>query len=245
MDTELREIGLTKNEAKVYKTLLRGGSLLAGEITSRSGVHRRNVYDAIERLLEKGLVSFTLSNNKKLFEATSPHRLLAIIEERRRELKEKELAIKRILPELEKIRSSPHYEKQEVKYFKGIEGLKSIYEDILKTKKGYLGYGPSGHIEKRLRIYMKHFAEGRVKAKIHFKSVYNESSRGKPFTKNPMVDVRYLPDEVISHATIRIYGDKVAIMIVSGTPLAILIENKKIAESYRKYFEVIWQAAKR
>ena len=29
------------------------GNALAGEITSHSGIHRRNVYDSIERLIEK------------------------------------------------------------------------------------------------------------------------------------------------------------------------------------------------
>ena len=72
----LEEFGLTKNEVKIYLTLLKMGRALAGEITEKSGIHRRNVYDSIERLMKKGLVSFIIQNNRKYFRApfqlTSP-----------------------------------------------------------------------------------------------------------------------------------------------------------------------------
>ena len=59
----LAEFGLTRNEIRVYLTLLKMGSALAGEITEKTGIHRRNIYDSLERLQEKGLVSFVIINN--------------------------------------------------------------------------------------------------------------------------------------------------------------------------------------
>ena len=96
----LQSLGLTRNEINVYLTLLKMGSGLAGEITEKSGVHRRNVYDSIERLIKKGLVSFVIQNNRKYFHATDPNRFLGIIKEQKRELIRKERDIRKILPEL-------------------------------------------------------------------------------------------------------------------------------------------------
>ena len=89
MNTQfLEDIGLTKTESKIYLTILEQGSALAGTISQKSGIHRRSVYDAIERLIEKGLVSFITKNNRKWFESVDPNRLLQIADQRTKNLKE-------------------------------------------------------------------------------------------------------------------------------------------------------------
>src|SRR3989338_9820948 len=93
MERTLEELGLTKTESKVYLCLLRKGSIPIGSITKDTGIHRRTIYDIIERLIEKGLVNYILNNDIKYFEAIDPERLLDI-------LKEKEEKIKSILGEL-------------------------------------------------------------------------------------------------------------------------------------------------
>ena len=95
MNTEvLEQLGLTEAESKVYLALLELGSSQAGKITSKTGIHRRTVYDSIERLIEKGLVSFISQNNIKFFESVDPQQLLEI-------LKEKQDNLKQILPQLD------------------------------------------------------------------------------------------------------------------------------------------------
>ena len=58
MEHILKELGLTHLEIKLYKFLLLDGPNHAGLISRKTGVHRRNVYDALERLIQKGLVSY-------------------------------------------------------------------------------------------------------------------------------------------------------------------------------------------
>jgi hypothetical protein len=78
------------------------------------------------------------------------------------------------------------------------------------------------------------------------KLIYNESARSKRYTSSPSTECRFLPDEIISHAALRIYSNKVAIILFSEhEPLAIVIENRHIADGYRKYFHVMWNAAKK
>ena len=89
----LREIGLSKNETKIYLALLELGPALMGQICGKTKIHRRNVYDSIEMLKDKGFVSSTTINNRNVFEAVNPQRILEILEE-------KKTNIKSILPEL-------------------------------------------------------------------------------------------------------------------------------------------------
>ena len=56
MDTQiLQEIGLTKNETKVYLALIELGSTPAGRLIKKVGMHRGIVYDLIDLLTDKGL----------------------------------------------------------------------------------------------------------------------------------------------------------------------------------------------
>ena len=243
METVLSKIGLTKNEINVYTTLLKLGNALAGEITSYSGIHRRTVYDAIERLIEKGLVSFVVINNRKWFKAADPSRFLIVVDEQKSKLDNIKISIQQLIPQL---RALPIVkEKQDVLYFKGKEGLKTVYEDILATGKSYIGYGPGIHIDSLLKAYFKDYVKRRIKKGMKLKMIWDERSREKYFTKTPLVESRFLPNEVCSYAALRIYGNKVALMLFSEEqPLAVVIENKAIADGYRKYFEVMWKAAK-
>lgn len=242
-ESVLSSQGLTKNEAKVYLALLKEGNALAGIITQKTGIHRRNVYDSLERLMEKGLVSYVTIDNRKFFSPASPERFIELIGEERESLNRKEEQVKKILPALLQLRKEKS--EQDVRFFRGVGGLKTVYEDILRTKKDYLGYGSGSELEEVLKHYLRHFINRRVKAKIKLKMIYAESDRTRFFTRNPLLKVRFLPNEFSSHASLRVYGDKVAIVMMSmEDPLAILIKNKKIADGYRGYFEVLWNAAK-
>ena len=78
----LKDAGLTNNESLVYRALLELGPSLAGQISRKTGMHRRTVYDITEMLIKKGLIGYILKNNRKLFEASSPERFLDLLKEK-------------------------------------------------------------------------------------------------------------------------------------------------------------------
>src|SRR3972149_7627374 len=96
----LQELGLTKNEDTIYTKLLRLGPSTAGEITEGTGIHRRNVYDSLERLIQKGLVGFFSKKGRKYFQASDPRRFLDIIKEENEIQASKENLVNQILPQL-------------------------------------------------------------------------------------------------------------------------------------------------
>ena len=243
MNQELfHSLGMTLNETKVYLTLLDLGTAQAGQITEKSGVHRRNVYDSISRLIEKGLISFVIVNNKKIFSPVNPRRFIEIIDEKKFELENLKNEFNSIMAELQL--KAKMQQAHDVRFFKGVQGLKTVYDDIIRTGKDYIGYGPGAQVEKILKQYLRHFIDKRAKAKINIKLIYNEGSRNL-IKKTPLSDIKFIPDQFSSRAALRIYGDKVALLLLEEEePLAIVIKNKSIADGYRKYFEVMWEAAK-
>ena len=83
----LEEIGLTKGEIAVYMALLDVGSSTVGPIIDKANVSSSKVYDILERLMDKGLVSFVIKSGTKNFEAADPERLLDYMKEKKRSLK--------------------------------------------------------------------------------------------------------------------------------------------------------------
>ena len=72
MDTStLREAGLTEGEIKVYLALLELGSSTTGPIVDKSGISRSIIYQILEKLMEKGLVSFITKEKTSIRSGTT------------------------------------------------------------------------------------------------------------------------------------------------------------------------------
>ncbi|MBS3074386.1 hypothetical protein J4447_02935 [Candidatus Pacearchaeota archaeon] len=229
----LLDFGLTKNEAKVYLALIDLGPSLAGQISRKTGIHRRNIYDTIERLIQKGLVGYIQQNNRNLFQASNPGKFLDII-------KERESLILPIVSELMS-RYNKTLEKEETNFYRGKNGLRSVLEDQLNYKE-ILILGANPKAGEVMQFYFKWYNQTRMKKKIRLKIITHE----RWFEKLKLTEVRYFPQKYANPLAINIYGDKTAIILWSKqSPMAIVIKNKNISQGYRNYFELLWKASRK
>ena len=98
--TELfEELGMSPNEAKIYETLVTGVEMAVSEISVKAKVHRRNVYDALSRLLEKGLVFQIFQKGENMYRSVPPQKLMEVLEEKKR-------GLQNVLPTLSKLYES-------------------------------------------------------------------------------------------------------------------------------------------
>jgi sugar-specific transcriptional regulator TrmB len=228
---ELSAAGLTKNESKVYRSLLELGPSLAGQISRKTGLHRRTVYDTTEMLITKGLVGYILKNNRRLFQASDPKRILEII-------KEKEEIVLPIMADLEK-KFMNTKEHEETNFYKGKEGLKTVFEDQLNYKEIML-LGASPMAYEVLKYYFKWYDQTRKQKKIKTRII----AQDRKIKHIALSEIRYLPEKYSSPVSVNIYGDKVAIILWASLPFAVVIKNKEISQSYKNYFEILWKIAK-
>jgi len=232
----LEEVGLTPIETRVYLSLLENGACRAGEITRYTGIHRRSVYDSIERLIEKGLVSYIKTNNRRYFEAVSPDRLLEL-------LKEREDNIKQILPELELLRKLSD-EKKEVLFFRGKQAIKTVFDDQIKEGKEVLIFGDAVNVNEIVKYYFTHFDKERLEKNIHVKMLFDESARKeKHLKKIPLSEIRFINKGNKSPVSTNIYSNAISIIIWDENPKATLIREAVLAQSFRSYFEYMWKSA--
>jgi len=232
MEDILVGLGLTHNESKIYITLINQGTLNVGKLTSKSGIHRRSVYDALDRLIEKGIVGYIKVNNVKSYSASNPSNLLEI-------LKKKEIEVNQILPELNEAYNRTKSKKETV-FYKGKEGIKHIFEDqIIVGEEVLIIGGSSSKVYDILKYYLPHYERERLKNKIGVKIIF-DSKTDLDIVRSEIKYVNYS----LGPTAINIYGNKVAIIVWSESPYAILIDDSDVAESYKKHFEILWDVAK-
>jgi len=238
MDTKALEgMGLTKNQIDVYLALLKLGSASGQEVINESGMHRSRVYDSLEKLQELGLVSFVVKDFKKYFQAVSPEKLFSILEEKKE-------ALRKIIPELKALEGM---KKEEISgsTYKGKEGLKAIHYEMIKEGKNILVLGAKGYIFSDMPYFIDNFERQRIKKNIRMTCLWDSDEAKKRAEKQKLVAGKVLPPGFSSNGVVNIFGDKVAIVLWKEKyPSAFLIDNREIADSYRKWFELIWKSVK-
>ena len=132
----LRKVVLSEGEVKVYNALLEIGTTSINKIHEKVGLDRRNIYDILNKLIERGLVSYSEENRKRVFKITNPDKILSYIEEKKAGLDNVKKEISEIIPSMQNIFRS---EKKELfsKIFKGAEGIKAVWDDMLNYKTIY------------------------------------------------------------------------------------------------------------
>jgi len=240
----LKEAGLTKNEIIVYQALLQVGPSTAGPLTKKTGIHRSRVYESLNRLIEKGLVSYKIKTNRKYFQAQNPETLIDFAEEQKQK-------IKSIIPELKKLQMF-RPERQEANVFEGYRGLKSVFDNAInQLKKGdeILVFGArSGQDinQETWEAFFQNFNQRRIKKGIKYKIIFNEDLKNseivKEFKKSKLTEVKFISQKTL--AGINIHGENIAIIVWKKKPHAFLITSKEVNKSFREYFKTLWHIAK-
>ena len=137
METKsLQAIGLTKNESTIYLALLKIGTSKSGDILHTSGLNSGKIYEILDSLNKKGLVSESIVNKVRHFTAAPPKQLLEYLEQKKANINQEETLIKKEIPELEKLRETTLKEPLATTYL-GLRGLKTATDEALDSlKKG-------------------------------------------------------------------------------------------------------------
>lgn len=231
--TFLRTIGLYKNEAEIYSTLLGIGPVTVLEIAKSTKMHRSNVYDTLRNLVSRGLV-FEITEDIKKFGAHPAECLKDFLRYRQTELSE----ILKIIHEKQRKTDI------KIKTSKGKFALCSMIDSLLSGDIIEV-YGIPKEEEQIIGPMLKEFHKQRIKNKITMKLIYNSDCKRqmRELAKKKFTETRTLSPEYDSYATTIISGGR-TILIIWGEEIIILeIEDKLVSSSYRHYFNILWEKA--
>ncbi|MBI2445193.1 helix-turn-helix domain-containing protein [Candidatus Micrarchaeota archaeon] len=236
----LRGLGLTENETAAYVGLLESGPTTAGPLAGKTGLHRSRAYAALERLLEKGLVSTIVRNARHYYQALPPETLLDVVEEKRRR-------IEAVVPALNAIRPQ---EPMHAGMHEGIHAFRLLREKILADMAPgdvMRVQGAPAAANERMEAFLLDFHHRREAKGCALQIIYNADARpyGKKREKLRLSQVRYMRNPVATASWIEIYRDTVLINVIGSTLACFVVQDPKVRDSFAAYFDELWKNAKK
>jgi len=236
-------LGLAKNEARIYEVLLKEGESGVGKASSVSGVHRRNVYDSLNRLIERGLVFERMTSKEHLYQATDPKKLSEIVQEKKDVLQD-------IMPDLENMYLSVPHE-DDVVVYRGIEGWKNYLRDIVRIGQDVYTFSAKGtwQDERLSHVVAQTIRESKKKKmKFHFLFDGNACEESKKLLEKGFdAEWRFLPKGFDTQTTVDVFGDHVVIVsdpkpgaVMEDRSIVMLI-NPQTADAFRVWFRLLWK----
>jgi len=247
---ELRKIGLSDGEIKVYEALLDLGECTKTDLAKKSKISPSNIYDVTNRLIEKGIISKVEKNGVANFSPANPRHILDFLDDKETEIKKERDLVNQLLPTL-LMKFNDTKEKVNVEVFNGWNGMKTIFEDLINecnSKDKCFVFGASkGENDKQSDLFFLKYSKLREEKKIITNIIFNEEVKKQKerinfFKKSKYYNIRFL--EQSTPAEIMTYKNKSCIIILTKEPLVIRITSTEVTESFKQYFDLMWSNAK-
>ena len=248
METKiLSQLGLAESEIRVYFALLQLETSTVGPIIEKAKVPDSKIYAILEKLKEKGLVSFVIKNNVKHFQASDPKNLIRLLNEKERQIQEQKKELEEnIIPQIEQRRKLAE-EKQEAVVYESLEGLKSAFNLILDT----LNPGDEYRVfvlgealkEKQVINFLQNYHKKRIEKGIKARLISNKEFKDviNKFYRYKGLKIRFTDQKLPIGAFI--FKGCVMTVIWGEKPTAFVIKSNKNYEYYREFFDEIWETS--
>jgi sugar-specific transcriptional regulator TrmB len=232
-------IGLSDNEIEVYSCLVRRERMTALDISKETSIYRTNVYDILDSLEKKGIISHIMINNKMYFMASDVKNLLDYMDDQKRQLDEKK---KQLSQMIEKLKISPKEAKEEtnIGVFKGKKALKFMCEDILRENKDFHVIGYSGKTAQVLDFNWDNWDKRRAKLGLRRYALAKPIAR-TILQKSPLTTIRYLSEPFESKVSTTVYGNKVFIRLHDKDETSFMINNEGFKDYFMEIFNRLWK----
>ncbi len=242
---DLTELGFNKNEAKVYLSLIRFRSADAHKLIQDTKFHKNIVYDNLDKLIDKGLITYIIQEGKKIFKISSPHMLTEFFIDKEREIQVKKEKAKKLANEITKLSKEVKYD-QEAIIYRGIKGIRSFYKETLEGSDYVIFGAPKESVEIMGETFWKNYNLKRIEKNIKVRMIFNKSIRdyGKTI-KDKFTHIRYFDKDFEPLTETHIQEDKVGIIVWTKEPFLFLIKDKNVAKNYLIFFEDMWKQAKK
>lgn len=247
---DLKRLGLTFNQIKVYQSLIRLGETPVGGLIDDLKIHRQIAYNALQSLEKKGMISRKVKNKINHYKIGDPD---AIVEN----AKKREVSAKRVSDLVKKeLKKSKH--EHEINIFEGRAQIRRFFVDMYKkcpieSEFCILAGTVGGFGEAVGKRFLKDKLDKlREKKKVKSKMITDEKFKkeAKEFyseLNQELREIRYLSYEEMAPVTTIILPFDVVVhhFFKEDIPYAIEIRNKNFRDANFGNFNVLWKIAKK
>lgn len=246
----LEQLDFSKVESELYISLLDSGPMGVAELAERVKINRTATYAYIASLLKKGVVVKIKGKSNKIA-ANSPENLNYLVEQKLSTAKKLKEKLPPIISALNisfpRLRANSD---SEMKYYKGRNGVKAIYEECLKAKELRSYYNASDIInifpenfqlfndsfKHNPEIKMYEICEDSPQARRQIKFAYGKENK-RYFWKLLPEDVKVTSNDIL------IYEGKVSIINIrdESSVEGVVLSNRDYYNNSRQLFDLLWR----
>lgn len=236
----VEEVGLNENEAKIYLTLLKQGQSVVSDISKHSGIKRATVYQYIDGLVAQDIIRKTVKGKRIMYYPEDPKKLISIIEKKQKK-------IKQAFPDLEKLYLNSS-SKPIVRFYEGKEGMRAVYREMTKTSKTLWSMFSA---ERYFNVFSdkdsQEFVDNIYQSGGQLRDLVQNTPLGREYIKKKWGGEesvsKLLPKDFDFSVDLMVSGDNVA-MISFESMVAVIIENKGIAQLQEGLMKFVWRSLK-
>ena len=247
---DLIRVGLTPKEAQTYLALLELGPATVASIGQKAGLKRTTVYEVIDSLSQKGLISQTTFGKRKRFIAEPPEKFFRI--------KNQELeTLRKLVPNLEALRNVA-IEKPMIQLFQGKDGIMSVFEDMIsntdpiKDKLYAIESDPYILFERLGEKFFVQLLEKKNRSGLESLTLdtlgekeIEQFAKKYPWGMKHDLTLKYLDDKDGKFKfNLYLYQNKIAI-IAANQMIALIIGNQRLKDSFVFLFDKLWSNAEK
>lgn len=237
----LRELGLSEREAKVYVALSSTGPTTVWKLVSKTRLASSKVYESLNKLVDRGLVSYVFSSGKRIFQACPPSQLLQVLSEKHERLEE-------LVETLEK--GKVPQQNNSAFIYQGFPAVKRMYARLLGELDAgdyyfVFAFREQYRFSEQAKLFLRRVhaelgkkkIDDRILASPQFKRELESTYRG---IKN--LKIRYSRKEIPLGLVIS--KNRVINQLWGEQPMAFEIYSPALCEQYKKFFLENWNAVK-
>jgi len=242
-------LNLTRDHSLIYWGLIELGKATYVDIAKKTDIPRSSCYIYVHDLISSGLATEIIEKTKKYILPESPEKILMLLDDRKIKLNN---SIKQYKSDLSNLllQYNAIADKPSVKFYKGIEGIKTILFETLTENDEILVLcqGDEPHmVEKEDPDYILEYIKEFKKRKCKSREIIETRGRSRKYQKEfndenqKIILAPHIEREDTTHIDKIIYGNKVAI-IEYTRERAILIDDYYISLNEKISFNVLWNA---
>jgi sugar-specific transcriptional regulator TrmB len=245
--TILEELGLTKQESRCYLALYQLTESRVGGLSKSARIATANIYPVLNSLIAKGLVTYRISNNIKVFIANSPDALSALVEQRQKRLEQERLQATKIISLLKKLPPTEHPFAR-YKYFESINGIRSMWHDISNNsslESEWLIH--TGKVESYypLQDFYASIHKDRISKKISARMIFPTADKVVAPKRSRLRRTKVRTYALHNLGEWGVCGDYVFMQhIAENRPYGLLINDKIFAQTFTHTFNELWKLSK-
>jgi sugar-specific transcriptional regulator TrmB len=242
-----QELGVGEHGYRVYLCLLESGSSTARFVAESLGMPRPSVYDAIRILIQKGLATERLEENKKHFQVDDVRNVSRLVEEKIAILTQDKTNLEKILPTLLKHGASVQ---PIIKFYSGKEGVRQVLSDMLwhSDADTFSMWSISEMISLLGEEYFIRLHQRRIAKNISVRVLWPTGEKTDlPFLKTGksfLREAKIAPKNMQWNMSYWAYGDKVAFISSHHETFGFVIQSKDFFNLMKTQFETLWTLSK-